>query len=250
MRSRSNQRGFGIEIMWFCVKCDEEMANAGPAGNYVCRKCRYLSRYGISQNTYKWLAKRQQGACAICGCVPSGTYPDILCVDHDHAVYHETHIRGLLCRQCNSGLGQFRDNITLLRKAILYLRNGTKEVGNKRRTRRNRAMYISSLMSDPGINGTYRDSRYRIYNKDGWNVNRILLIDDETCEKILKLLSYYVLNHENMEPEVKVFAQSGVVQIMQGFGVERSEIAGILEDPRLKEYAESLPQKIGFMEWR
>jgi hypothetical protein len=41
-----------------------------------------------------------------------------LAVDHCHA---GGHIRGLLCRQCNVGLGNFQDNIQYLKNAIKYL---------------------------------------------------------------------------------------------------------------------------------
>lgn len=64
------------------------------------------------------LMEAQGGTCAIC------PRTDDLCVDHDHATGV---VRGLLCRSCNSGLGQFRDDPVLLAKAIDYLtrRRGT-----------------------------------------------------------------------------------------------------------------------------
>jgi len=39
-------------------------------------------------------------------------------VDHCHL---KGHIRGILCRRCNTGLGCFEDNIEFLKKAITYL---------------------------------------------------------------------------------------------------------------------------------
>jgi hypothetical protein len=54
----------------------------------------------------------QLGCCAIC----KAEGP--LVIDHDHS---SGAVRGLLCQQCNSGLGFFRDNIDTLKQAIAYL---------------------------------------------------------------------------------------------------------------------------------
>lgn len=51
-------------------------------------------------------------ACEICGST------ERLCGDHNHAT---NRFRGTLCLFCNFGLGNFRDNVELLSKAILYL---------------------------------------------------------------------------------------------------------------------------------
>ncbi len=71
--------------------------------------------YGISVEEYDALLARQNGKCAICREKPEG---QTLCVDHCHATGK---IRGLLCRSCNVGLGNFRDDPRLLRAAIAYL---------------------------------------------------------------------------------------------------------------------------------
>lgn len=55
-----------------------------------------------------------KGECEICN---SNVF---LVVDHDHKT---NEYRGVICEQCNKGLGFFRDNIDFLQKAILYLNN-------------------------------------------------------------------------------------------------------------------------------
>lgn len=76
---------------------------------------------GINITTEKYLEmhKEQQASCAICG-VKEDTLSKSLFVDH----CHETgEIRGLLCYKCNTGIGNLDDNIEILEKAIIYLKN-------------------------------------------------------------------------------------------------------------------------------
>jgi hypothetical protein len=55
------------------------------------------------------------GTCGICGCVPK----EKLALDHDHSTGK---IRGLLCMACNTALGKFKDDTSILQRAIEYLR--------------------------------------------------------------------------------------------------------------------------------
>ena len=66
-------------------------------------------RYGLSEEEYDALSVN---GCSICG-----THDD-LAVDHDHTT---TKVRGILCRNCNRGLGIFKDNIYFLLRAAAYL---------------------------------------------------------------------------------------------------------------------------------
>ena len=77
------------------------------------QKRRTRSRvYGISVEALLAMEEAQAGRCAICERVAN------LVVDHDHV---SGQVRGLLCGQCNSGLGLFGDDIQRLAKAIAYL---------------------------------------------------------------------------------------------------------------------------------
>src|ERR1035437_5195185 len=66
--------------------------------------------YGITIKEYLDLLASQGGVCAICGAEDPGTKKGGWCVDHDHSCCPGKKtcgncIRGLLCRDCNSGLG-------------------------------------------------------------------------------------------------------------------------------------------------
>lgn len=88
-----------------------------------CRHCHlkvnrasHLQRnYGIDSVIYVEMHKAQNGACPICGTVPEKKR---LYVDHDHETGQP---RALLCMNCNTALGHFRDDVELLRIAITYL---------------------------------------------------------------------------------------------------------------------------------
>ena len=74
---------------------------------------RLKTRYGLSAEEYSAMLARQRYACGICE-RPFVSTPH---VDHCHIT---SWVRGLLCRNCNFGLGYFEDNPTFLFKAALY----------------------------------------------------------------------------------------------------------------------------------
>lgn len=71
--------------------------------------------FDLTVEEYERLIRDQRGGCATCGRLPSRIS---LHVDHDHKT-HE--IRGLLCMQCNNGLGLLQESPELLRDAADYL---------------------------------------------------------------------------------------------------------------------------------
>lgn len=72
-------------------------------------------KYGISREQWDELFRKQGGKCAICRCAQR--YQS-LAVDHCHKTGQ---VRGLLCVQCNRGLGRFFDSPIRLRRAADYI---------------------------------------------------------------------------------------------------------------------------------
>lgn len=82
------------------------------------RKSRVFRTYGLSEEGFEALWDRQGGRCVICGCVLVLGTPNGCHIDHNHETGT---VRGLLCGNCNKGLGMFKDNPGTLRKAADYV---------------------------------------------------------------------------------------------------------------------------------
>ncbi|RRV29834.1 hypothetical protein EGJ23_01400 [Pseudomonas sp. o96-267] len=87
------------------------------------RASRLKSEYRLEQDEYQAMLESQGGACAICGAQSTGVREKgkrerSLSVDHCHTTGK---VRGLLCHNCNFGIGHFKDNPDLLRIAMAYL---------------------------------------------------------------------------------------------------------------------------------
>ena len=65
----------------------------------------------------------QHGRCAICGCVLDVNSMSVMVCDHNHKTGKH---RGLLCTNCNLGLGHFKEDIETLEGAISYLQRHNK----------------------------------------------------------------------------------------------------------------------------
>jgi hypothetical protein len=78
---------------------------------------------GVDAARYQEMLRKQGGVCAICS-QPERTAdglsgkPKDLAIDHDHATGA---VRALLCSACNTAIGLFNDDITLLAKAQAYV---------------------------------------------------------------------------------------------------------------------------------
>jgi hypothetical protein len=92
-------------------------------GEYLNNKQKQLDRdlfkhYGITRNQFNEMRIKQDFLCAICGKHESESHKGL---HTDHC--HETkRVRGLLCNSCNLAIGMLKHNITILHKAIEYLK--------------------------------------------------------------------------------------------------------------------------------
>lgn len=83
------------------------------------------NRYGITPTDYWDMWKKQKNRCAICKCEFSKDTKDN--IDHSHAEKFDKRdpraVRGLLCMECNTGLGKFQDNSKVMLRGISYILN-------------------------------------------------------------------------------------------------------------------------------
>lgn len=93
--------------------------------HYILKARKYLleRKFGLTLEQYEVKLKQQENKCAICGkeeadIDPRTSKPKALSIDHCHATGK---LRGLLCNSCNLAIGQFKDNLTILRAAVAYL---------------------------------------------------------------------------------------------------------------------------------
>lgn len=78
-------------------------------------------KFNLSIEDYDRMLEAQGGVCAICKQPETHKRNDkvkALAVDHDHRTGK---IRGLLCADCNTGIGKLKDSIDVLTSAVQYL---------------------------------------------------------------------------------------------------------------------------------
>lgn len=82
------------------------------------QKRKYLMKsYGLTKDQFDDMLTKQNNSCAICGTTDLGKpSPSI---DHCHTTGK---VRGLLCNNCNRGLGLLKDSKEIIENAIKYLK--------------------------------------------------------------------------------------------------------------------------------
>lgn len=112
----------------FCKECVSINYSNNPKAKESAHWRHLKATYGMSKEDYTIFLEKQGHRCAICGSLNQSHSKMLrLCVDHKHDNTHtrgtkdHTKIRGLLCNNCNHGIGKFNDDPELLRNAINYL---------------------------------------------------------------------------------------------------------------------------------
>lgn len=83
--------------------------------------------YNLTLEMYNAILKIQNHCCAIClkNLNNSKRKPD---VDHNH---NTGQVRGLLCTNCNTGIGMFKENIDFFNRALIYIDKYNTEEGKE-----------------------------------------------------------------------------------------------------------------------
>ena len=110
----------------YCSTHYHEQRRKNPDNVKVERAYRFKKMYGISMQEREELLKKADFKCEICK-IPlvseeTAQTKNTCHVDHDHITKK---VRGVLCPNCNRGLGMFKDNLITLAAAMTYLKKHT-----------------------------------------------------------------------------------------------------------------------------
>lgn len=102
-----------------CITCDKSRAAIwlSKQDNDYIRNNQLKVHYDITLEEYNKLFTLQEGKCQICK-THQKDLTKRLAVDHCHKT---SKIRGLLCNNCNRGLGMLKENLDILEAAKEYL---------------------------------------------------------------------------------------------------------------------------------
>jgi hypothetical protein len=108
---KDKQQAYMKEYMKTYYPANKDRMNAQSRTSWMRRE------NGLTQEQYDAMLIEQEFGCAICG-APEPGGSGRFHVDHDHKTGQT---RGLLCWNCNRGLGSFQDSQDILVLAALYL---------------------------------------------------------------------------------------------------------------------------------
>ncbi len=113
----------------FCYWCETtkilSQFNTAPSKtsgfSSYCRKCTIMVNHKLSYSRFLQMLTDQEDKCAICR-----VHFEVYAIDHDHRCCPGKRscgrcIRGLLCTNCNTGIGCLKESKLVLTQAIHYL---------------------------------------------------------------------------------------------------------------------------------
>ena len=102
-----------------CVACKKAQANSIPyeKRKAAARKSELKAKYGVDPDWYEKKLEEQGGTCGNPDC-DRKPEAKALAVDHSHTTGA---VRGLLCSQCNTALGQLGDSLDRIIGLHFYL---------------------------------------------------------------------------------------------------------------------------------
>lgn len=119
---RISKKGY---VSSYCTECHNLMGREWRKANPEKAKTpkevalkHYLRKfYGLTVDQYEAKLKEQNGCCAVCK-KHSSEFKRRLAVDHNHQTGQ---IRGLLCVNCNNGLGCLKEDVKIIKDMIVYI---------------------------------------------------------------------------------------------------------------------------------
>lgn len=144
-----------------------------------------VRNYNISYELYKWMEKKQNELCEICGnpeTKKSRTEGQIcrLTIDHDH---NTGLIRDLLCHNCNVLIGHSNESEEILNKANLYLKKHKKrqEIYNELLEKQNKKCFICKQEKPLTLDNSDKSEDHSLLCHD---CKRLILWSEGDIEKL------------------------------------------------------------------
>ena len=111
----------------YCKECDKKknrerkMAKSDYYSD-MNKMYKRFRRFNITKEQFEKMMEDQEWKCKIC----KSDLQERFAIDHNHSCCEGRYscgkcVRGILCTNCNLGLGNFKDNIDYLKSAIAYL---------------------------------------------------------------------------------------------------------------------------------
>jgi Recombination endonuclease VII len=135
--ARGYRDGFSSWCRTHRVRCSQQWREANPGKSRLSYlKGGFKKRYGITIEQYEALYIAQGRACAICrrplisqvaAAARVDSKTDKMSTAHVDHCHTTGKVRGLLCSECNTGIGQLQESPAIFRAAIAYIEANSEE---------------------------------------------------------------------------------------------------------------------------